>query len=170
MALTTNIHHQVLQALYIEHHGWLNRWLRQKLGCPHSAADLAHDTFIKVLLSADIVNLKTPRAYLTTTATRLMIDQVRRQKVEQAYLTALAAVQWQDEMPSPAQQHEVIEMLTAIVRLLEGLPTKAKNAFLLSRLEGLSHGEIAVQLGVSSSMVKQYIASAMVHCYRVMYA
>ncbi len=31
--------------LYTDHHGWLQGWLRKKLGDVHQAADLAHDTF-----------------------------------------------------------------------------------------------------------------------------
>ena len=31
------------------HHGWLHNWLRAKLGNSFDAADLAQDTFIRVL-------------------------------------------------------------------------------------------------------------------------
>jgi len=33
-------------ALYTDHQGWLQAWLRKKLGNAHQAADLAHDTFV----------------------------------------------------------------------------------------------------------------------------
>ncbi|MEG1054434.1 MAG: sigma factor, partial [Janthinobacterium sp.] len=40
---------QDLHALYSSHHGWLQGWLRHKLGNAGEAADLAQDTFISVL-------------------------------------------------------------------------------------------------------------------------
>jgi len=49
--------------------------------------------------------------------------------------------------------------------MLDTLPAKPRSAFLLHRLEGWSYGEIAAELGVSSSMVKQYVARALAHCY-----
>lgn len=49
--------------------------------------------------------------------------------------------------------------------LLAGLPANAREAFLLSRLDGLTYSEIATRLDVSSSTVKNYISSALVHCY-----
>lgn len=49
--------------------------------------------------------------------------------------------------------------------MLAGLPAKARDAFLLSRLDGLTYSEIATRLNVSSSTVKNYISSALVHCY-----
>ena len=38
-----------VEVLYQDHHSWLTGWLRRKLGCPQSAADLAQDTFLYVL-------------------------------------------------------------------------------------------------------------------------
>ena len=33
-----------LGLLYADHHGWLSGWLRSRVGCSHTAADLAQDT------------------------------------------------------------------------------------------------------------------------------
>ncbi|WP_188380611.1 sigma factor [Oxalicibacterium faecigallinarum] len=35
--------------IYSQHHGWLLRWLRGKLRCADQAADLAQDTFLRLL-------------------------------------------------------------------------------------------------------------------------
>ncbi|WP_049019952.1 sigma factor, partial [Burkholderia cenocepacia] len=41
--------HREIDALYADHHAWLRGWLSRKLGCAHRAADLAHDTFVRLL-------------------------------------------------------------------------------------------------------------------------
>ena len=38
-----------LAQMYGQHHPWLLRWLRGKLSCTDHAADLAQDTFVKLL-------------------------------------------------------------------------------------------------------------------------
>ncbi len=38
-----------VQDLYRAHHGWLQSWLSKKLGSSFDAADLAQDTFLRVL-------------------------------------------------------------------------------------------------------------------------
>lgn len=48
--------------------------------------------------------------------------------------------------------------------MLDGLGPKIKQAFLLSQLEGLGYAEIALQLSVSVSSVKKYMAKATEHC------
>ncbi|WP_239796219.1 sigma factor-like helix-turn-helix DNA-binding protein [Candidatus Nitrotoga arctica] len=45
------------------------------------------------------------------------------------------------------------------------MPPKARRAFLLAQLEGLTYAEIAQQLGVSVSMIKQYMLRATQQCY-----
>ena len=158
--------------LYAEHHPWLLSWLRRKLGCPHHAADLTHDTFVRVLgaldngLLANAQTMREPRAYLTTTASRLVTDAARRREIERAYLETLVIVQpHESEMPSPEHMVQLFQTLHRIALMLEGLPTKVRQAFLMFRLEEQPQDQIARELGVSTSMVKKYVAQAMVHCY-----
>lgn len=169
MSAGQRAHPDAMHALYSDHHGWLYGWLRKKLGCAHSAADLAQDTFYRLLALPERWTIKEPRAYLVTTATRLIIDHTRREKVERAYLETHAALQADVYAASPEQYQEAIDTLLAISTMLEGLPGKVRQAFLLSRLEEIPQTEIAVQLGVSVSMVKQYMARAMMHCYAIVY-
>jgi RNA polymerase sigma factor (sigma-70 family) len=162
---------EFLGRLFVSHQGWLSAWLRKKTGCPHHAADLVQEAFIRVLTLADPMQLQQPRAFLTTTATRLLIDEARRRKLEQAYLEALAnmADAYEDVAHTPEQILLAVEALNAIATMLEGLAVKPRRAFLMSRLDGAGHAEIAAELGVSVSMVKQYVATAIGHCYRVLY-
>lgn len=155
---------QAIQTLYADHHGWLKGWLRSRLGCSEQAADLAHDTYLRVL--ARPVEMREPRAFLLTVARGLMINCLRRRELESAYLKALAA--WpEDEDAGPERHALVVEALLQIDAALRGLPPRARHAFLLSQLEGLKYGEIALRLGVSVSMVKKYMLQAITHCLRV---
>jgi RNA polymerase sigma-70 factor (ECF subfamily) len=108
--------------------------------------------------------LQEPRAYLTTIARNLLINQVRRRAIEQAYLDALAAMP-EPVAPPPEVRLMVLETLVEIDRRLGRLPALAKQAFLLAQLEGLSHGEIAAELGISISTVKRHLAKAAMRCF-----
>lgn len=155
--------HRAVQALYCDHHGWLQRWLRRKLDSSVEAADLAHDTFLSVLSSGQAADIREPRPFLATIARRLVAHRHRRRLLEQAYLDALAA--FPDELaPSPEARLIALELLQEIDRLLDGLPMRAKEAFLLAHLEGLSYAEIAARLSVSTSSVKQYLMRANRQC------
>lgn len=158
---------QAVHALYAEHHGWLFGWLRKKLGCPHNAADLSHDTFLRILASRDALGtLREPRAFLTTTARRLIIDRARRKQIEEAYLRELALTieMLEGYQQSPEQILLTLEALEQITFVLDGLGLTARQVFLLHFLEGLRQSEIASRLQISERMVRKHLMNALVHC------
>ena len=150
--------------LYYDHHGWLIGWLRRKLGCSHRAADLAHDTFVRLLAREEPVAIQEPRAFLTTVAQRVLANHWRREQIERAYLEALAHVP-EALSPSPEERALLLETLLEIDRLLAGLPVAVKRAFLHAQLDGMSHAEIGAALGISITTVKRYLVRAGAQCY-----
>jgi len=164
MAADGLIRQQFMHRLYVEHQGWLNGWLRRQLGCSQNAADLAQDTFVRLMgKDQDLAVIREPRAYLHTIAKGLLINHWRRRQVEQAYLDALA-LQPEAVAPSPESQALIVETLLRIEAMLARLPSKVRAAFLMSQLHGMKYAAIGAELGVSERMVKKYMAQAMLHC------
>ncbi len=164
MAVSAAPQQQALQQLYLDHHGWLHGWLRQRMGCSHNAADLAQDTFLRLLSKErDLSPLRDPRAYLSTIAHSLLVNHWRRQAIERAYLEALA-LQPEQYAPSPEARELIMATLLQIDTMLRSLPSKVRSAFLMAQLDGLTYAQIAISLGVSERMVKKYMAQAMLHC------
>ncbi len=157
-----------LRTLYSDHHGWLNGWLRSTLGNAADAADLAQDTFVRLLNRSELLELNAPRAFLRTVARGLVIDHWRREELERAYLEALAHLP-EHETPSPESRELVFELLESIARMLDGLKPKVRRAFLLAQCEGLTHKQIAEQMSVSVRSVERYVADALYHCYQLRY-
>ncbi|SAI49618.1 RNA polymerase sigma factor [Bordetella ansorpii] len=157
-----------VQALYEGNHGWLHQWLRRRLACNDDAADLAQDTFVRVLQKPEeLPSLREPRAYLVTIARGLVNDLWRRRSLESAWLDALAALPGQ-AAPSPEEQLAMCQALQELDRMLAGLAPKAREVFVLSQLEGLSYAQIAERLGLSERTIKRYMAQAFEHCLVVM--
>ncbi|MBN3765987.1 sigma-70 family RNA polymerase sigma factor [Burkholderia sp. Ac-20365] len=153
--------------LYVAHHGWLHAWLRRKLGCAHRAADLAHDTFMRLLARDEPLELLEPRAFLTTVAQRVLANHWRHEQIERAYLEALAQVP-ESLAPSPEERAVLLETLCEIDALLDGLPVPVKRAFLMSQLDGATHLEIAEALHISIATVKRYLLKAAGQCFFAM--
>ena len=169
MGSTETLRHQhQIESLYGNHHGWLQGWLRRKLGNAFDAADLAHDTFVRVLGRSPDQIVHEPRAYLTTIAGGLVASHWRRHALEQAWLEALAA-RPEPLVPSPEERHLILETLEEIARLLDGLPVQVRKAFLLSQLDGLTYPQIAERLGISVNVVQKAMTRAVTHCYRALY-
>jgi len=152
-----------LADLYREHQPWLKLWLQQRLGCSHYAADLAQDTFVRLLAKPEQESLNNPRAYLRTIAHGLLVNWFRRKDLERAYLDALASLP-ETEVPSPELRHQLLEMLEAVDQMLHQLPGPVRQAFLLAQIEGLKYEEIATHMEISLITVKRYMKQAFVQC------
>ncbi|MBH3386567.1 MULTISPECIES: sigma-70 family RNA polymerase sigma factor [Pseudomonas] len=155
-----------LEALYHNERGWLHAWLRRSLGCSQQAADLAQDTFVRLLVRNQPISARAPRALLARIARGLVVDHWRRDALQRAYLQALAQLP-DASYPSPAVRHEALQCLERIAQLLDGLKPAVREAFLLYQLAGLTHAQVAEQLGVSGRTVERHVAQALLHCYRV---
>lgn len=153
-----------VEVLYNDHHHWLTGWLRRKLGCPEKAADLAQDTFIRVLSAREAPTLIEPRAFLTTVAKRVLFNFYRRQDLERAYLEALAQMP-EHVAPSEEDRAIILQTLLELDQLLDGLPKQVKRAFLLAQLDGLTYAQIGAQLGISIATVKRHLTKAAMRCY-----
>ena len=154
--------------LYRSHHSWLNTWLRRRVGCHAHAADLAQDTFVRLLKARHAHPLKEPRAYLSSIARGLMIDQFRRRALEQAYLESLAGVP-ACEVPSEEQRWLILDTLERLDRLLMQLKPRVRQVFLHAQLDEMSCPKIAAHLGISRATVERDLARAMATCYRLRY-
>lgn len=153
-----------VSVLYRDHHGWLAGWLRKKLGNSTDAADLAQDTFLRLLANSRVSDLGTePRAFLTHIAKGLVVDHWRRQAVERAYREALASVP-PEHAPSPETRLLILEALMRIDTMLRAMPAQTRDIFLLAQMEALTYAQIAQQLGLALITVKRHMHKAFVAC------
>ena len=164
----------ILTSLYSDHHRWLKAWLLRRLGNEFDAADLAHDTFLRLLrrdaqapCKAPEPVIREPRAYLTTIANGLVVSHIRRQSLERAYLEALAALP-EPQAISPEQQLGILQTLHEVDAMLAVLPPRVRSAFLMAQLDGMKQQEIAAALKVSVPTVKKYMQQAWLACLSLM--
>ena len=152
-----------LEALYCDHHSWLVGMLRRKLGNGDSAADLAQDTFLRVLANRNVDAILRPREYLATIARGLVTDAYRRQAIERAYLETLAA-RPEPVAISPETRAILLEPVLAIDRMLDQLGPRTREIFLLAQFEELTYAQVGARLGVSLTTVKKHMVRALTQC------
>lgn len=155
-----------METLYCDHHGWLRSWLYRRLGNASDAADLAHDTFLRLIGARSQPHFDSvleARAYLRTAAKNLCVNLWRRQEIERAWLDTLATTP-EALYPSPERQAMVLQALEEIAVMLQAISPKAARAFTLAVVCEMTDDEVGAELGVSGRMVRKYVAQAMLGC------
>lgn len=148
-----------------EHYADLLTFLARRLGNVENAADVAQETFLRLSRLADTSHILEPRAFIFRVAGNLALDRLRQERLRSGLHSAdTAPDELCDHLASPEKRFLDREAVQQLEKSLAVLPSNARLALLLNRLEGLTHGQIAERLGVSESMVGKYIMQAMRHC------
>lgn len=150
----------VLESYYRE----LVSFLCARLGNRQAAEDVAHDAYIRVLERTGGNDIEHPRAFLYRTALNLVIDGHRRGLLRQAEPLEVLDTDERFFSPAPSQNMDLNQRLDLMQRALAELSQPCRECFLLRKLDGLSHPQIAERLGVSRSLVEKHIVNAMKHC------
>jgi RNA polymerase sigma-70 factor (ECF subfamily) len=144
-------------------YGWLTATMQRLVGSRFDAEDLAASAFTELAQVDDVSAVRQPRALLTTIGRRLTYDFWRRRDLERDYLAQLALAP-EVVGASPEDVCLAVDELVRIDAALANLSARAREAFILNQYEELGYAEIAARLGVSVSMVRKYIAQALLAC------
>ena len=147
------------EKLFADHYEGLFRYLIRLTGDPDLAADVAQETFVRLIE-------KKPensgiRAWLYRVATNVVRDdsRVRRRRIE-LLQGAPDRVPHGDAPVDAHRQMEIDEKRQMVRGALSAL-TERDQTILLMREEGFSHQEIAVAVGTTTKSVGSMIARAL---------
>jgi len=149
-------------------YGELRGYLVRQLGDPHAAADVAQASFERALVYGGEREISAPRALLFQTARNLCIDRHRHESVLPIESYDAHEDGQGPGLPSNGNTPEAVlanrQLVERVAIAVEALPPKCRQAFVLHKLEGVPHHEIARQLGVSRSAVEKYVIRGMNAC------
>jgi RNA polymerase sigma-70 factor (ECF subfamily) len=147
--------------LFRRYLGALRQRVYRLLGPDAEVDDVVQEAFMRAF--EGIHRLAEPRAFpawLSTIAIHLVDRRLRRRKL--ARRLGFVSVDITEDASDTVAAKNVSPALAAEARVVYGildrLPTEARVAFLLRRLEGMTVPEVAVQMGLSERTVKRRIA------------
>jgi RNA polymerase sigma factor (sigma-70 family) len=153
----------VVERLFREHNEALIRFLRGRVGSHSEALEVAQEAYVRLLSLDQPGAVSYLRAFLFKTAANIAIDRRRRHqnfdKVTERQLFAELA-----ETRTPERQLSGEQTLQHLEVLIESMPPKCRESFVLNQIHGLDAATVAGQLGITDSMVRKYVVRALLHC------
>lgn len=156
-----------IKALFKLHAKTVQANVLRKTRDPQLAADLTQESFVRLIEQPHNRQPSNPVAWLQRTAHNLMIDHLRQQARRQTDLVTIEELDKVDESrPGVEQQVTFQQQVEHLQMTLGSLPTLTQRIFILNRIEGMTHAEVAQQLNISDSSVQKHLSRALAHILR----
>lgn len=136
---------QAIETAYHAYYPSLVRRLTVIVGDPHEAEDLAQTTFERALGALDRFDGGDTRGWLYTIGVRLAINESRRRRRLNEFLSRLAP------------DLTFIDVDPDLWKALQGLDRRTRAAIVLSVLDGYRYQEISAMLDVPAGTVGSWI-------------
>jgi RNA polymerase sigma-70 factor (ECF subfamily) len=143
------------------------QYFRYKGLDPAAAQDCTQETFIRIN-GVELSELERPDAYLLRIAANVFLERIRRararrekQHVSIDSVELVDKVELVDRESSPARIYEGRERLLRLAAIVDELPQRTREVFLLNRLDGLTYTQLAARFGVSVGTIEKQISHAL---------
>jgi RNA polymerase sigma-70 factor (ECF subfamily) len=138
------------------------------LGDRDAVEDVVQDVFARMWEGRDRLQFpdESLTAYLQASVRRRAISQIRREVVRRKAVPLLVLETGEQQAPSEGS-FDTDALLHRFARAVAALPPRTREAFMLSRREGLSYDEIALRMGISIKTVGVHIGNSLTALRRV---
>lgn len=145
----------------VYHYDHLVNYVRHHFGDRHFAQDVVHDVCLELIERPPQQAVHTPLAFLHRLLKHRAIDRCRSQQALQRHLGEMQATAATFSTHDGAHILHFKQKLVALISVIEQLPPRQRQVFLLHRLHQMTQQEIADELAISRNMVTQHFARAM---------
>jgi RNA polymerase sigma-70 factor (ECF subfamily) len=147
----------VFASIYTKYSRDVHNYLYYKYGEQYNPKDKAQDAFVKLWENCKNVTLGSAKAFLFKVANNMMLNEIKHKKVVLRH-QKVKPKDYTNETPEFLMEKE--QFLIRYQKVLENLPEEQRVAFMLNKVEGKKHSEIAKILGITRKVVEYRIYSA----------
>lgn len=148
--------------LYEKHAKNLHDFLYYKFGEQFNPEDKMQEAFVKLWRNCKNVSPDKAKSYLFTVANNMMLNETKHRKVVLSYeKKKQKKADTHSDLQDPQFLMEEDEYLKKYQKALASLTEKQRVVFLMNRVEGKRHKEIAELLDVSRKTVEKRLYSAL---------
>jgi RNA polymerase sigma-70 factor (ECF subfamily) len=139
-----------VESIWRAHREGLAAYIRRRAISPEAARDILQDVAVKMLGAGDALALAdNPRAWLFAVTRNAVIDHYRRKR---------STAELDPDLPGPeGEVHDFEEIGRCLTPMIEALPVRLREAWVMSDLHGLKQHEVAQRLRITLPAAKSRI-------------
>ena len=149
---------KTFESIYQKYAKDLRRFIFFKTQDLDQAEDIMQEAFIKLWDNCGKVQIDKIKSYLFTVASNMFLNAVKHENVVRKHQQHITTQQTNESPEFIMIEQEFMEKLD---RVINSLPEKQKEVFLLNRIEKKKYKEIAEQLQISVKAVEKRMHAAL---------
>lgn len=156
-----------ISAAFIEHNVFLKKLLTRFFADRHDIEDVAHEAYLRAYAAEQKKAIEQPKAFLFRVAKNVALTKLTRKSRQITdYLEEAGDSLVLEDVPAADSEVEAEEVLGIYCEAVASLPEKGRQVYLLRKVHGLSHKEIAERMNLSVSSVEKYLRNGLLACRR----
>ena len=155
---------------YLASRDSLKRYISRFIHHPQDIEDIVHETFLRTYAAEINTHIHSPKAFLFRTARNLSLKHLHKCSHQLTdYLEELELPAVLIDQVSTENRVEAQEQFAVFCRAVRQLPTQCRRVYILRKVYGLSHKEIAGHMGISVNTVEKHLATGILRCSEFMH-
>ena len=154
-----------VSAAFLVNHDFLKRFLARYFSDSQDIEDVAQEAYLRAYVAEQQKEIEQPKAFLFRIARNLALTQLTaKSKKITDYLEECGASVVIECVAAADSEVEAQESLGLYCEAVAALPEKCRQVFLLRKVHGLAHKEIAQRMSLSVSSVEKYLLRGILEC------
>jgi len=144
----------------------LKKYLARYLHREEDLEDVVQEVYLKARKAEQDVHIEQPKAFLFSVARNLALNELTKKSRQMTgYLEECLPQIDFESATSTEQEVEAAQTLGNYCEAIAALPEKCRRVYLLRKVHGLSHKEIAQRLGISAYTVDKHLRNGAERCH-----
>jgi len=155
--------------VFVENNIFLKRFLTRYLRSEQDIEDVIQEVYLKAVNAEQKKDIEHPKAFLFTIARNLALNELNRKSRQMtSYIEECLSSLPQETGESIENEYQAKQSLGIHCEAIAALPEKCRRVYLLRKVHGLAHKEIAERLGISLSGVEKHLRLGIASCREYM--
>lgn len=162
------IHQESVTREFLKHAGSIKNYLYRFFHCRHDIEDVLQDTYIRAVEAERVNHIHAPKAFLYKVAKNLALNY--HSHASRKLTDYLDNLEEMDALENRSEkyllEHQIDQeyRFVQFCKAVKRLSPQCKRAFVLNKVYGLSHREIAEQLEISPRTVEKHLEKGLLLC------
>lgn len=155
----------MVSSAFLEHSTFLKKFISRFLSEQQDIEDVVQETYLRAFKAENEKEIEQPKAFLFQIAKNLALTELSRKSrqitdyIEDADPSILDNNELGVEDELEARQH-----IGLYCEAIAALPERRRRVYLMRKVHGLPHREIAERLGISVSSVEKHLLKGVLSC------